>query len=98
MVSTPEHRKNIRFKHKSTIILADEHFEHFSYAKAFNFSGGGLYFRSDVSFKPGTKIRIQFENPPFQSRSKILNSVVKWCRELTDCDSGYTFGVGVKFI
>ena len=64
----------------------------------FNFRGGGLDFKSDVAYKQGTKIRIQFDNPPFQSGPKALSSVVRRCRELTDYDSDYTFGVGVKFI
>lgn len=98
MVSNLENRKSIRFEHKSTIILADEHFDYFSYAQVFNFSGGGLYFKSDVAFKPGTKVQIQFESPPFQSGPKTLISVVRWCRELTEYDSDYNFGVGVKFI
>lgn len=96
MVSTPDHRKSIRFEHKSTLMLSDEHSEYFSYAQMSNFSGDGLYFKSDVAYKQGTKIRIQFDNPPFQSGPKTLSSVVRWCRELTD--SNYTFGVGVKFI
>ncbi len=98
MVSTPDYRKSIRFEHKSIVMLADEHLEYFSYAQMFNFSGGGLYFESDVAYKPGTKIQIQFDNPPFQSGPKTLSSVVRWCRELTDYDSDYTYGVGVKFI
>jgi Tfp pilus assembly protein PilZ len=96
MVSTPDHRKSIRFEHNSTVMLSDEHSEYFSYAQMFNFRGGGLYFKSDVFYKQGTKIRIQFDNPPFQSGPKTLSSVVRWCRESTDSD--YTFGVGVKFI
>ena len=98
MRSTPEHRKSIRFEHKSTVMLSDEHSEYFSHAQMFNFRGDGLYFRSDVAYKQGTKIRIQFDNPPFQYGPKPLSSVVRWCRELTDYDSDYTFGVGVKFI
>jgi hypothetical protein len=97
MVSTPEHRKSIRFEHKSTVMLSEEHSEYFSYAQMFNFSGGGLYLKSDVAYKPGTKIQIQFDNQPFRSGPKTLSSVVRWCRELTDYDSAYTFGVGVKF-
>ena len=77
MVPTPDHRKSIRIEHKSTIILANEHFEYFSYAEVFNFSGGGLYFKSNVAYKQGTKIRIQFDNPPFQSGPKTLSSVVR---------------------
>jgi hypothetical protein len=98
MVSNPDHRKSMRFEQNSTVILANEHFEYFSYAQVFNFSGGGLYFKSDVAYKPGDKIQSQFDHPPFQSGPKILRSVVRWCRELTDYDSDYTYGVGVKFI
>jgi hypothetical protein len=98
VVSTCENRKSTRFENKSTIILANEHFDHFYYAQVLNFSSGGLYFKSDVAFKPGTKVRIQFENQPFQSGPKTLSSVVRWCRELYEYDSDYNFGVGVKFI
>lgn len=64
----------------------------------FNFSGDGLYFKSDVAYKPGTKIQIQFDNPPFRSGPKSLSSVVRWCRQLTDYDSDYTYEISVKFI
>ena len=49
MVSTPDHRKSKRFEDKSTVMLSDEHSEYFSYAQMFNFSGGGLYLKSDVA-------------------------------------------------
>lgn len=97
MVLPPNHRKNLRFEHKSIVMIADENSDYLAYAQMFNFSGGGLYIESDVSFHPGTKIRIQFDNPPFQSGPKILSSVVRWCRELSDCNSDYIYGVGVKF-
>ena len=98
MILNPDYRKSIRFEHKSTVMLTDEHSKYFSYAQMFNFSGGGLYFRSDIAYKPGTKIQIQFDNPPFNSGPKSLSSVVRWCRELTDYDSDYTYGIGVKYI
>jgi hypothetical protein len=52
-------------------MLANEHFEYFSYAQVFNFSGGGLYFKSDVAYKQCTKIRIQFENHLFNQAPKL---------------------------
>lgn len=98
MIPIPCHRKNIRFEHKSIIMLSDKHSVYFAYAQMFNFSGGGLYFESDVAFNVGTNIQIRFVNPPFQSGPKILGSVVRWCRELTDYNADYSYGVGVKFI
>ena len=47
MVSTPDHRKSLRFEHKSTVMLSEGQSAYFSYAKMFNFSGGGLHFKSD---------------------------------------------------
>ena len=98
MASSRDHRKNKRFEHKSIVMLANEHAEYFSYAKMYNFSGGGLYLESDVALKPGTKIQIQFDRPPFQSGPKVLSSVVIWCREVADYNSDYTYRIGVKFI
>mgnify|MGYP001551498592 FL=1 len=98
MVSYTDFRKNKRYKHKSTIMLSDEHCEYFSYGQIFNFNSDGLYFESDFAFKAGIKIKVQIDNPPFQSGPRTLNSVVRWCRELTDYDSDYTYGMGAKFI
>ena len=58
MISIPDYRKNIRFEHKSFIMLADKHSGYFASAQMFNFSGGGLYFESDVDFNVGTNIQI----------------------------------------
>jgi hypothetical protein len=82
VLSTPDLRKNMRYEHKSTILLADEHSAYFSYAQMLNFGGSGLYFESDVALKQGTKIKILFEHLLFKSGPYILNSVVSWCREL----------------
>ena len=98
MVSNTDFRKSIRFEHKSTVMIADEHSDYFSYAQISNFSSGGLYFESDIAFKQGTTIQIQFDRPPFQSGPKTLRSVVRWCRELTDFDSDYYYGIGAKFV
>lgn len=98
MVSTPDYRKSNRFEHKSIVMLSDEQSEYFSYAQMFNLSSGGLYLKSDVAYKPGSKIRIRLDDPPFQSGPKTLSTVVRWCQELTEYDSDYTFGVGLMFI
>ena len=98
MASNTDFRKSVRFEHKSTIMISDDGSDYISYAQMLNFSSGGLYFESDVSFKPDTKIQIQFDRPPFQSGPKTLSSVVRWNRELTDFDSDYYYGIGVKFV
>lgn len=98
MTTYPDYRKSIRFERKSAIMLTDEHLKYSLFAQMINFCVGGLYFESDVALKRGTKIQIQFNNPPFKLGPKTLRSVVRWCRELTAYDTDYTYGVGVKFI
>lgn len=98
MLSDTDFRQSIRFDHKSTIMIAEKHSGYFSYAQMFNISSGGLYFESDIAFKQGTRIQIQFDRPPFQSGPRTLGSVVRWCRKLTDFDSEYYYGIGVKFV
>ena len=98
MVSTHYYRKGIRIEHKSAIILTDEHLKYSFFAKMINYCVGGLYFESDVALTRGTKIQIQFANPPFRSGRQILNSTVRSCRKLTDYHTNYTYGIGVKFI
>ena len=98
MVSNTDLRKSIRLEHKSAIMVKDEHSKYSLFAKMINYCIGGLYFESNVALKQGTKIQILFDNPPFISGSKILSSDVRWCRKLTDYNSDYYYGVGVKFV
>ena len=48
----------------------DEQSTYFSNGQMFNFSRDGLYFKLDFAFKPGTKIQIRFDNPPFRAGLK----------------------------
>lgn len=91
-------RKNIRYQHKATVILEDPNSGAWSYARTKDLSNDGLLLESEVAFKPGTQINIKFDTQPFESRPKIFNSTVKWCKELADENSILTYGIGVKFI
>jgi len=91
-------RENKRYRHKATVILEDPHSGAWSYAQTKDFSNDGLLLESEVAFKPGTKINIKFDARLFKSGPKIFNSTVKWCREVADENSLFTYGIGVKFI
>lgn len=91
-------RKNTRYRHKATVILEDPNSGAWSYAQTKDFSNDGLLLESEVAFKPGTQINIKFDTQPFESRSKIFNSTVKWCKEVMDDNSILIYGIGVKFI
>ena len=91
-------RKNIRYQHKATVILEDPNSGAWSYARTKDLSNDGLLLESEVAFKPGTRINIKFDTQPVESRPKIFNSTVKWCKELADENSILTYGIGLKFI
>ncbi len=91
-------RKNKRYRHKATVILEDPNSGAWSYAQTKDFSNDGLLLESEVAFKPGTKINIKFDALPFKSGPKTFNSTVKWCKEVADENSLFTYGIGVKFI
>ena len=91
-------RKNKRYRHKATVILEDPKSGAWSYARTKDLSNEGLLLESEVAFKPGTQINIKFDIQSIESRPKIFNSTVKWCKELADENSNLIYGIGVKFI
>ena len=91
-------RKSRRYWHKATVILEDMKSGAWSYAQTKDFSNDGMLLESEVAFRPGTRINIKFDNPPFKSTLKIYKSTVRWCKELVDDESALTYGIGIKFI
>ncbi|UCE52728.1 MAG: PilZ domain-containing protein [Desulfobacterales bacterium] len=98
MISATDFRKGKRFDHRSTVMLEDDHSEYFSYAQMYNFSGDGMYFESDVSFRPGTQLTIKLDRPIFRAASKNYHAKVQWCKQIGDTSLQYSYGIGVKFI
>lgn len=91
-------RKSRRYWHKATVILEDTRSGAWSYAQTKDFSNDGMLLESEIAFKPGTRINIKFDSPPFKSTLKTYKSTVRWCKELADEDSHSTYGIGIKFI
>ena len=91
-------RKSRRYWHKATVILEETKSGVWTYAQTKDFSNDGMLLESEVAFRPGTRINIKFDSPPFKSTLKIYKSTVRWCKELVDEDSVLTYGIGIKFI
>lgn len=91
-------RKSRRYWHKATVILEDTKSGAWSYAQTKDLSNEGMLLESEVAFRPGTRINIKFDSPPFKSTLKIYKSTVRWCKELADEESVSTYGIGIKFI
>ncbi|MBW2469584.1 MAG: PilZ domain-containing protein [Deltaproteobacteria bacterium] len=92
-----EQRDAIRVKHKANILLENLPAGILYKAKMYNYSRGGMYFESDYAPLPGSEIYVGIERSPYDDSPDIYRVQVRWRRELAAPDSGYTFGVGVKY-
>ena len=98
MEKASERRKDKRIDQKGTIMVLEETADHYFYAQIGNVSGNGMYFETEHSLKPGYKIQIQHNNPPYKSFPKNHQATVQWCRPLSDAESILSYGVGVKYL
>jgi len=98
MKSDMDFRKDRRFMFQDTVMLENQSSGQFSYARSVNISEVGMLFESEVSFKVGTRINVQFNNPPFKSTQKTYQSIVRWCKELAYDSIASSYGVGVEFL
>jgi hypothetical protein len=91
-------RKRKRFKSKATVTIKISSSEHLFYAQMKDFSHDGMCVETSTSIGPGTEININIDRPLFTSSRESYNSIIRWCKTLTD-ESGaiYTFGLGVQF-
>ncbi|UCG08075.1 MAG: PilZ domain-containing protein [Desulfobacterales bacterium] len=98
MKSGTDFRKDTRFMFQDTVMLENQSSGQFSYARSVNISIVGMFFESEIPFRAGTRIIVQFNHPPFESTQKIYPSVVRWCKERAYDSTVSSYGVGVKFI
>lgn len=98
MKSGTDFRKDKRFEFQDTLILENRESGQWSYARSFNISGVGLFLESEIPFKTGARLIVQFNNPPFKSMQKTFPTIVRWCKELPYDSSASFFGVGVEFV
>jgi hypothetical protein len=98
MKSDMDFRKDTRFMFQDTVMLENQSSGQFSYARSVNISGEGMLLESEVSFQAGTRIIVQFNNPPFKSNQKTYQSIVRWCKELAYDSIASSYGIGVEFL
>ena len=97
MESNPDQRDTVRFPYEASIMF--EHYASGRYyeGRMFNYSRGGMYFESDFAPTAGTEIFIGVENSPYRSSHEVYRAKVIWKKELTDQQSFFLYGVGVKY-
>jgi len=66
------------------------------YGRMLNFSGYGMYVEADFVCQPGTKILVQITRPPIKQMPKVLSGEVRWFRQLSEGESNYGYGLGLR--
>lgn len=96
-MSADDQRASQRFAREAAVVIENCDSATYTYGRMYNFSAGGLYFESDISFRPGTKVRIDFEKPGRVLGVDHLIACVKWCKEISAAVVLYDYGIGVEF-
>jgi len=93
----PENRNSERFYYKAAVMLEHTCTGYRYHGTMYNCSGDGMYFETDYAPRPENKIRIRINNPRYISAPHVYFAKVRWRRQLTDDDSSYLYGIGVKY-
>ena len=93
-----ERRKEERIERKGSLMVSDVTADYYIYTQLGNVSENGMYFESEHSFKPGNIIKIRYNNPPFKPLPIDFHVTVQWCRKLSEKESVFSYGVGVRYL
>jgi hypothetical protein len=92
-------RKSRRFMVAATAILEVPSSGHWFYAQIRNFSHAGMYVETEAAFKPGTKIKVNIDQPLFSTTQKSYSSIIRWCKLLDEDNPSFSnYGLGMIFI
>ena len=88
--------------HNTPILFNDFGSDDYMRSKMYNFSKGGMYFRSNTILRPDLNIRIVMINYTPGSYGpeayKGYMAKIRWCRESPDSTDEEKFGIGVQFL
>ena len=97
MESKPDQRDFARFRHEASIMFENYPSSRYYEGMMFNYSRGGMYFESDYAPKVGAEIFIGVENSPHTAGHDVYRAKVIWRKQLTDRQSFFFYGLGVKY-
>ena len=90
-------RTSQRFQSKAPVMLKDFRIG-FSYnGTLYNYSSGGGYYESRYAPRPGRKIHIKVDGLPDVFTPHVYLAEVRWRKPLTENQSTYNYGVGIKY-
>jgi hypothetical protein len=97
MDGVKDYRNNTRFDHEAIILIEDIPEGTYYHGKMVNYSDNGMCFESQIIHEPGAPIIYSIENSPYTECPGVYHGQIKWCRELPETVSLYTYGLGVEY-
>ena len=92
-----DQRASKRFSHEAPVIITNFDSGTYAYGRMYNYSRGGLYLESDITFQPGTGVRIDIEASQNGLAADYYYATVKWCKEISAAVVLYDFAIGIEF-
>jgi hypothetical protein len=97
MNATRDHRYNQRTYQKASVIIEDFGTGYQFGGTMLNCSADGMYLETDYALRRRRKIRIQLNNRPADSASRVYLAEVRWRRLVSGNGSSYAYGIGVRY-
>ena len=92
-----ERRKERRFGHQTPVLIQPLQGRRWYNGSMFNFSRKGMYVETEFNGRPGQKIAIVVEQPPYGNGPFLHRARINWTKELTDAVVLYRYGCGVAY-
>ena len=96
-LSVNDKRASKRFSHEAPLIIKNRDGGTYAYGRMYNYSRGGIYFESDIAFRPGTCVRIDIEKSQNSMAANRYYAMVKWCKEISAAVVLYDYAIGIEF-
>ena len=98
MKAISELRNGERFNFETPVSVEDNRSGYRYDGTMFNYSRSGMYLETDYAPRPNRKIKIKVDSLPSSPAPQNLFAEVRWRQPLPGRKSGYSFGLGVKYI
>ena len=98
MKAISELRNGERFNFEAPVSIEDNRSGYRYDSTMFNYSRSGMYLETDYALRPNRKIKIKVDSLPSSPAPQNLFAEVRWRQPLPGRKSGYSFGLGVKYI
>ena len=98
MKAISELRNGERFNFEAPVSIEDNRSGYRYDSTMFNYSRSGMYLETDYAPRPNRKIKIKVDSLPSSPAPQNLFAEVRWRQPLPGRKSGYSFGLGVKYI